>query len=171
MDNLKTEIVELDQMFAPKVSEEQDHKKLLTKLQSQAMATVVQSDEETKKELLDTAKESVKNEFQAMKQTSIASKQKATYDANSEACRNYGIDKAVPLWQIKMMRVGSAFWFVLYFIIATFTVAPIMVFFKGIKSFIKQTWLAIIFAILIYLIFAVVLPLLSVYVFPKIPKK
>lgn len=90
---------------------------------------------------------------------------------NSEACKNYGIDKAVPLWQIKIMKIGSAFWFMIYFIVATFTVAPIMVFFKGIKSFIKQTWLAVIFAIITYLIFAVVIPLLSVYVFPKIPKK
>lgn len=169
----KQELVELDKMFIANKKDEplQEHNQLLQAMQAQAMSKVVQEDEETRKMLLDSAKETVKNEFKGMEQKSLVKKQEATYDANSEACRNYGIDKAVPLWQIKIMKIGSAFWFMIYFIVATFTVAPIMVFFKGIKSFIKQTWLAVIFAIITYLIFAVVIPLLSVYVFPKIPKK
>ena len=152
------------------VEEKKDTSEVIEKLQQEALLHAVKTDKATQEKLLDNAKKSAENEFYAMEQKSIAKKQEATYNANEEACKNYGIDKAVALWQIKLMKIGSAIWFILYFIIATFTIAPIMVFFKGIKSFIKQTWLAVIFALL-YLVFAVLIPLLSVYVFPKIPKK
>ena len=153
------------------VEEKKDTSEVIEKLQQEALLHAVKTDKATQEKLLDNAKKSAENEFYAMEQKSIAKKQEATYNANEEACRNYGIDKAVALWQIKLMKIGSAIWFILYFIIATFTIAPIMVFFKGIKSFIKQTWLAVIFALLLYLVLSVVIPILSIYVFPKIPKK
>lgn len=153
------------------VEEKKDTSEVIEKLQQEALLHAVKTDKATQEKLLDNAKKSAENEFYAMEQKTIAKKQEATYNANEEACRNYGIDKAVALWQIKLMKIGSAIWFILYFIIATFTIAPIMVFFKGIKSFIKQTWLAVIFALLLYLILSVVIPILSIYVFPKIPKK
>lgn len=140
--------------------ENNDTSSLISELHKQAIATVVSNDSETKKHLLDKAKKSVKNEFEALEQESLNRKQQNTYNANEEACKNYGISKSVPLWQIQMMKIGSSFWFVIYFIIASFTIAPISVFFKGIKSFIKQTWLAIVFAILMYLIIGVAIPLL-----------
>ena len=167
---VSNQVANITQTFAVK-EQASDTSEVIEKLQQEALLHAVKTDKATQEKLLDNAKKSAENEFYAMEQKTIAKKQEATYNANEEACRNYGIDKAVALWQIKLMKIGSAIWFILYFIIATFTIAPIMVFFKGIKSFIKQTWLAVIFALLLYLVLSVVIPLLSIYVFPKIPKK
>lgn len=140
--------------------EMEDTNKIVKEIHKQAVLKVVSEDKDVQNEILEKAKNAVKSEFDSIEQEAIGKRQQKTYDANEEACKNYGIDKAVPLWQIRMMRVGSNVWFVIYFIIATFTITPINIFFKGIKSFIKQTWLAIIFSVFTYLLITVGIPLI-----------
>lgn len=136
---------------------------LIKEIHKQAVVKVIKEDNEVKKNLLEKAKSTVINGFEALEQEKIAKKQEQTYNANEEACKSYGIDKAVPLWQVKMMRIGHAFWFIIYFIVASVSIAPINVFFKGIKSFIKSTWLSLLFAVLSYLIITVLMPFLITY--------
>lgn len=137
---------------------------IVDNLHKQAIVDVVKNDVQVQEALMGNAKNSIINEFESKEQETIDKRQKATYNANEEACKNYGIDKAVPLWQIRMMKFGSSVWFVIYFIVASVTIAPVNVFFKGIKSFIKQTWLAIIFAIFMYLVITVGIPLIVKFV-------
>jgi hypothetical protein len=59
-----------------------------------------------------------------------------------------------------MMKAGSAFWFIIYFIFASLTVAPITIFVKGLVGVIKQVWLAVVVAIVFYLVVAVGIPYL-----------
>ena len=167
MSKLFTEIEDLEVVDStlpsqPVVEKSIVEKRIVEKLPESAVATVVQTDEETKAELLETAKQTVKTEFSTLSQQALNKKQKAIYDANKEACLDYGIEREVPMWQVRMMRVGSAIWFVIYFIVATVTIAPVSVFFKGIKSFIKRSWLAIAISVLLYLFITIGMPLLIV---------
>lgn len=153
----------------PLPSKKADTDELIKEIHKQAVVKVITEDNEVKKNLLEKAKSTVINEFEALEQEKITKKQEHTYNANEEACKSYGIDKAVPLWQVKLMRAGHAFWFVIYFIVASVSIAPINVFFKGIKSFIKNTWLSLIFSIAAYLIITVLIPFLITY-FTKLQK-
>jgi uncharacterized BrkB/YihY/UPF0761 family membrane protein len=83
------------------------------------------------------------------------------FDLHKAASKMYGFKEARPLWQQKMMVFGSAIWFIIYFIIATFTVCPISVFCDVFKNIFKKAWLAIIVSILVYLAIIVGIPLLT----------
>lgn len=133
---------------------------MIEKMHQAAILKQVQTDEETNKKFMDQAKKTVENQLDTIDKENVAHRQQATYSANREACRCYGIEEAVPLWQIRMMRFGHSIWFIIYWLFATVTICPINVFVTGINAFIKRTWLSIIIAILIYLIFAVALPIL-----------
>ena len=133
---------------------------MIEKMHQAAILKQVQTDEETNKKFMDQAKKTVENQLDTIDKENVAHRQQATYIANREACRCYGIEEAVPLWQIRMMRFGHSIWFIIYWLFATVTICPINVFVTGINAFIKRTWLSIIIAILIYLIFAVALPIL-----------
>jgi len=129
-----------------------------------AIVKAVLEDEVIRNEIVTQAMKTIGYELKALNQENITRTQKATYDANKEACKNYGIDDSVPTWQIKLMKVGSGFWFVIYFIFASFTIAPINVIFTGIQSFIKSQWLVLVLAVLCYLIIVAVIPTLIVLI-------
>jgi len=151
LDALKTE---------PKEDVDSEVKRLVQALHSQAIVSSVENSEEFQSKFIHQAKKSIDNELESLDQENIKRRQQTTYDSNAEACRNYGINADVPLWQIRLMRFGSGMWFVVYWIFATVTIAPISIFFKGIQSFIKSSWLVFIFALLSYLVIVVGIPLL-----------
>lgn len=132
---------------------------IIGEIHKAAIVDQVKTNEEIKGKFITQAQKTVENELESIDQENIARRQKTTYDANREACRNYGVDEAVPLWQIRLMRFGSGVWFVIYFIFASLTIAPINVFFKGIKSFIKNSYIVFAFALLCYLLIVVGIPL------------
>ena len=136
---------------------------LVETMHTEAMIGVVIKEEEVREKVIDQARKSIDTELKTIKQKGIAREQDATYNANEEACKNYGIDKSVETWKITMMKIGSAFWFIIYYIIASVTIAPISVFARGLKTFIKQTWLVIIISILTYLFITIGIPLIIRY--------
>lgn len=133
---------------------------IIKDLHNAAIVHQVREDEETKERFLEQAKKSVENELESLNQENITHLQKTTYDANADACKNYGVEESVPIWEIRLMRAGSAFWFVIYWVFASVTICPISVFTKGIRAFIKSTWLAVVVAVLAYLIIAVGIPVI-----------
>jgi len=135
-------------------------KKLVGQLHDAAVMETVKIDEDIQTKFKSQAKKSIETELDVIDQELKTREQVATYNANDEACKIYGINNAVPTWQIKLMRVGSGFWFIIYWVFATLTIAPINVFFKGIKAFIKNTYVVFIFALLSYLIIVVGIPIL-----------
>ena len=63
------------------------------------------------------------------------------------------------------MKIGAGAWFIIYWLFSTLTIAPINIFFKGIKAFIKNNFIVFVFAVMCYLIIVVGIPLLIKYVF------
>lgn len=131
---------------------------IIDEVHKQAVVATVQNSENVRNRVLKQAEKSIDNELQSIDQENIKRLQATTYDANKDACSNYGINSDVPLWQIRLMKIGSAFWFIIYWIVATVLICPINVFCKGLKSFIKQSWLVIIVGVLLYLLVAVGVP-------------
>ena len=139
---------------------ESNSENIVNKIHDAAVVGIVKTDEGIQKKFTDQAKKTVEGELNVIDQKTKKRQQEASYDANAEACNNYGIDKDVPLWQIKLMKLGSAFWFIVYWLFASVTIAPLNIFFKGLKAFIKSGWLVFILALICYLLIVVGIPLL-----------
>lgn len=138
-------------------------KKLIEDIHNTQVVKQVMEDQSTNELLKKQADKTIKTTLNKLEQEQNKDLQKAAYDANAEACTNFGISKDVPLWQIKMMVFGSAIWFVIYYIVAMFTICPISVFTKGLNTFIKNTWIALLVAALLYAFIAIGLPLITKY--------
>ena len=139
--------------------------KLIDEIHKSAIINEVKNNKDIQNQFIGQARKTVGNELYSINQENILKKQKTSYDANKEACRIYGIDEHVPSWQILLMKVGFSVWFIIYWVFASVTIAPINMFFKGIKSFIKNNYIVFIFSVICYLIIVVGLPLLIKYMY------
>lgn len=138
-------------------------KEIINKVHEQATIDIVKNDKEVQQQILDKAKRSIDTELDTLDQVEKERNQKATYNANKEACEIFGIDKDVATWKVKLMRFGDNVWFIVYYIVAFITIAPINRFAKGIKAFIKHSWLAILVAVLIWALIFVGVPIITAW--------
>lgn len=159
---VKTEVINEVEVVedAPEEIVEGTSKTIVSQLHNAAVIKTVKENKNIKKKFVGQAKRSVHAELGTIDQEIKKRQQTATYNANEEACKNYGIDKDVPLWQITMMKIGSGFWFVIYWLFATFTIAPLNIFFKGISSFIKNSYFVFVLALICYLAIIIGIPIL-----------
>ena len=139
---------------------DEDAGKLVSDAHKHAIINEVKTNKDLQEKFIGQARRTVENELDAINQESILKRHKVTYDVNREVCRVYGVDEHVPLWQVWLMKIGAGFWFLIYWVFATFTIAPINIFFKGIKTFIKNNFIVLLFAIICYLIIVVGIPLI-----------
>lgn len=133
---------------------------IIDTLHKVAVVQEIQNNEETQQEIVQQAKKSIKNRLKEIDNDNNGKAQKSSYNANQEACKAYGIENNVPVWQVRLMRFGHSIWFIIYWLFATITICPINVFVKGLKAFIKNTWLVIILAVLCYLLITFGIPFL-----------
>lgn len=123
----------------------------------------VRDDTEVQDKLKAQSKSAINNVLDTIDKKIVNEQQTANFKANEAACNSYGIEKTCPIWLQKVMKVGYNIWSFIYSIIAFFTIVPVNIFFQGISHFIKKNWLALIVAILLYLILFVALPILFSY--------
>jgi len=109
------------------------------------------------------AQKAIKTEVNRIGNRLAKDEQDAVYDANAEACKDYGINKAVPTWQVKLMKAGDAVWFCIYWVFGTLVICPINVFAKGLRAFIKRGWVVVALAVLIWLLI-VLSPLIGIWI-------
>jgi len=144
------------------VKEKDVPKELVEQVHEFGMKETIINNDKMKREILKQSQKSIENEIDIIKTNSEKKLQDTHYNANKVACKNYGLDESVPLWQQKMMRFGSAFWFVIYWLFASITIAPVSVFFNGIKVFVKVNWLVIVLSLISYLMM-ISIPILIQY--------
>ena len=77
--------------------------------------------------------------------------QNAHFKVNEEACEDFGVAKSAPQWQVKMMKFGSSFWFVIWYLVAFVTVAPVSRFDRALRTFVKAHWLSIVISALVWI--------------------
>jgi hypothetical protein len=78
--------------------------------------------------------------------------QETAYDANSEACDNTGINRGSPKWAVDWAKFENNIWMCIWLIVSFLTVLPISLFSKGLKKVLKNSWIAILLAVIVWLI-------------------
>lgn len=130
-------------------------------VQNKKTMELAETDETVRAQMEENAKHSIDDSMKVVANESATKVNESHFDLHKTANKMYGFKEARPLWQQKMMVVGSAIWFIIYFIIATFTVCPISVFCDVFKNIFKNACIAIIVSILVYLAIIVGIPLLT----------
>lgn len=132
-------------------------------LKNQKAMDLLQNDEATQKQIEEHTKQEIADQLDIDKDKTANTKAKTKFEGNEEACKVYGVEKSVPLWQQKMMSIGAGIWFVIYFIFASFTVAPLSTFALKLNVIFKKMWVSIAVAIGIYVVCAILIPFLLAY--------
>lgn len=130
-------------------------------MQNKRAMEIAEGDEDVRRKIDESAKRVIDNSTQVVRNESEADVTHSHFILHKTAIQMYGFNEERPLWQQKMMQIGSAVWFVVYFIIASITVCPLSVFFDVFKNIFKRGWLAMIVTIIAYLCVVVGIPLLT----------
>ncbi len=151
----------------PPNNQENNPSELVKGVHELGMVKAIVTDQKLQKKLEKQSKRSVSNEIENIAADSKKQREIHEYDVNAEACRIYCVDTSVPAWQQKMMAFGAGIWFVIYFFIASVSIAPVNTLLGKIQVFIKQNWLALIFAIMVYL--GIAAPIIYTIIMRMIP--
>ena len=109
------------------------------------------SNDDTKQRVLKTADKVIKTQISKIENQVEQGEKEAVFSNNKDACDLYGIDeKTVPKWVVNIAKLVQNFWYIIWLIMGAATVAPIVFLGKKIKVVIKKTWIAMLFAVLIY---------------------
>ena len=120
-------------------------------VQNKKTMELIETDESVKGKVEENAKHVIEDSMKVVANESKERLNKSHFDLHKTASKMYGFKEERPLWQQKMMVIGSSIWFVIYFIIASFTVCPLQVFFDVLHNIFKKGWLTMIIAIIMYL--------------------
>lgn len=129
-------------------------------LKNKEVMNLFKTDDEIKNKITESAKQDIQDNIDINNQDNKNKKAKKKFEGNKEACKIYGVEDTVPLWQQALMSIGSAFWFVIYFIVATLTIAPISTFTMKLNTIFKKLWVSIVLAVVIYVAVVLTLPIL-----------
>lgn len=130
-------------------------------VQNKKTMELAETDENVQAQMEENAKHSIDDSMKVVANESATRVNESHFDLHKTASKMYGFKEARPLWQQKMMVVGSAIWFIIYFIIASVTVCPISVFCDVFNNIFKKAWVAIFVSIFVYLAIFVGIPLIT----------
>lgn len=155
----KAEIQQSKSIFAdmnkPVVTEEKKPDKkseLVENMFQEAVVHEVGTNVDLKEKVLDTAKTYTETKMQVIKTEVDTEYKKAVFDNNADACESYGFnEKTTPSWAVRFMKVGYSIMLAIYLFLASFTVMPVIFLAKKMAVGLKKTWIAVLFAIIIYL--------------------
>lgn len=143
-----------DKKEEPKEKVEHTDKKneLVETMFEQAVVNQVATDENLKSNVLDTAKKFTETKMQTIKTDVDTEYKKANFNNKKDACESYGFnEKTTPIWATKVMTVGYDVMLAIWLFIGSFTFMPVIFIAKKLTVGLKKTWLAILFALIIYL--------------------
>ena len=150
----------VDQFNALKSTEVTD---VVRAVQNKKTMELAEKDQSVMAQMEENAKHAIGDSMKVVSNESAVRLNKSHFDRHKSASKMYGFTEERPIWQQKMMVVGSSIWFVIYFIIASVTVCPLSVFFDVFKNIFKKGWLTMIVAGILYLTIVVGIPLLTHY--------
>lgn len=157
------ELMPIDQirqraLFQEKPQEEpsdkpQDGKDLLVQeMFEQAVVHEVATNEELKTKVLDTAKKFTDTKMKVIEQNVDSEHKEANFNNKKDACESYGFnEKMTPVWATNFMSLGYSIMLAIWLFVGTFTYMPVIFITKKLSVGIKNTWIAIVFAVALYL--------------------
>lgn len=159
LEQIKQEIVAKKQEMSifdspkeqqPKVEDKKGQ--LVENMFEQAVVHEVANNEELKSSVLDTAKVYTETKMQVIKTNVDTEHKEANFNNRRDACASYGFnEKTTPIWATKVMTLGYNIMLAIWLFIGTFTFMPVIFIAKKMAVGLKHTWLAVIFALIIYL--------------------
>ena len=136
---------------------------LIKDMFSQAIAHEVANNEQLQQNVLETAKKYTSTKMEKFKKDVDTEFKEANFNNKKDACEAYGFnEKTTPVWATRFMSIGYSIVLAIWLFVGSFTFMPIIFIFKKLSVGLKHTWLAIIFAIMIYLL-VTVLPILLAF--------
>lgn len=125
---------------------------LVDSMFEQAVVHEVTSNEELKGKVLETAKDFVNTKADIIRTNVNTEQKEANFNNKKDACESYGFnEKTTPIWATNMMTFGYNIMLAIWLFIGSFTFMPVIFIAKKIAVGLKRTWIAVIFAILLYL--------------------
>lgn len=136
---------------------------LVENMFEQAVVHEVANNAELQDNVLETAKVYTSTKMQTIKTKVDTEHKEAVFDNRKDACESYGFnEKTTPIWATRVMSWGYNVMLAIWLFIGSFTFMPIIFIAKKMSVGLKKTWLAVIFALLIYLAVTLVPILVSV---------
>ena len=126
-------------------------------LQNKEVMTVVTTDEEIKTKVREEAKNIIHTELDTETQKRNVENSQAHLERNKYACSVYGVEENCPIWQQKLMKIGAGFWFCIYWVLASLTIAPIVIFAGKLATILRKNWIGWLLAVLFYVIIVVLI--------------
>lgn len=118
---------------------------------NQAVVHTVTNSEDVQKELLDSANQVIHNKVNAVKEKADLEEKEAHFNNKKGACECFGYNEATTeKWAVDFMNFWHNIATAVWIFVGCFTFAPVVFIAKKITVIFKKTWLAIIFALLIY---------------------
>ena len=125
---------------------------LVDSMFEQAVVHEVTNNEELKGKVLETAKDFVNTKADIIRTNVNTEQKEANFNNKKDACESYGFnEKTTPIWATNMMTFGYNIMLAIWLFIGSFTFMPVIFIAKKIAVGLKRTWIAVIFAILLYL--------------------
>lgn len=137
---------------APVIAEQSSKDKLIENVFEQAVINQVATNEDLKDKVLDTAQKYTETKMQTIATNVDTEHKEAVFNNAKDACESYGFnEKTTPIWAINFMKVGYNIILAIWLFVGSFTFMPIIFITKKIAVGLKKTWIAVIFAIVLYL--------------------
>lgn len=131
---------------------ENQTEKMIEKVNQSAVIHTIRTNEDVQKRVLESAEEQVMAELEIKRNEQMVKVVKATYNANKDACENLGLnDEGRPMWQIRIAKAINNFWFIIWALISSLTLTPIIFFLKRIGTQVRSAKLTWLLATLFYL--------------------
>lgn len=129
-----------------------DTAEVVQALQNKEVVSMANTDEQVREKIKENAKEIISTHTDTIAKDTKRVNQEANFKVNQFACEIYGVDESCPIWQQKLMKMGSSFWFLIYWIIASVTIVPIHIFIKMLGKIVKKNFVSWLLAVLFYMI-------------------
>lgn len=125
--------------------------KLIKDVFEQAVMHEVATNDQLKDKVLDTAQKYTETKMQTIATNVDTEYKEAVYNNAKDACESYGFnEKTTPIWAVNFMRVGYSIILAIWLFIGSFTFMPVIFIAKKMSVGLKKTWIAVVFAILLY---------------------
>lgn len=131
-----------------------------------ALINKIGQSDELKEDLLRSAERVVKNKVGRIDSDAERESKKAYFNNKKDACECFGYtEETTEKWAVNAMNVWHNIMTAIWIVFGCITFAPITFVARKIKAIFKQTWLAVLLAVIIYLL-VVLVPIIITYI-PK----
>ena len=158
-------IEEIKTMFnSNKPVEQKETDTIVQEMFHEAVKATVANDESLKGKVVDTAKKFTETKMQTIATNVDTEYKEAVFNNSRDACECFGSnEKTSPIYAVKMMTFFYNILLAIWIFCGAFTFMPVIFIFKRIQVGLKKTWLALVFAIIIYMLVVFVVPYATIW--------